>query len=151
MVATLHRPTAAPPAAPADAETHAGLLDHLELPPATADSALERRRRAEALAAITGGDREPLETLRAGFLDRLHRASDDFEATDGLRVVELALSMIPRPAGLWAWQSREGTRRKRGERGRSWARRRRRYFSGPARMSTADKSAGWGRHSQVPS
>ena len=99
MVATLQRPIPVPPAAPAEVDFHAGLLT----------------RRAEALAATPGGDRESLESLRAEFLARLHRASDDFEATDGLRAVEAALSLIPRPAGLWAWQSRERKRR-RGER-----------------------------------
>ncbi len=89
------------------------LLARLDLPAETDDPTVARRRRAEALAAIAGGDREALETLRAKLLGRLHRASDDFKATDDLRVVELALSLIPRPEGLWAWQERERTRKRR--------------------------------------
>ena len=64
-------------------------------PPQDGDSAAERRRRAEALASLAGG-RVPLEELRSGFIYRLHRASDDFAATEGLRAVEAALSLIPR-------------------------------------------------------
>lgn len=77
------------------------------------DRASERRRRAELLAAAADGDRQQLEDLRSGYLRRLHRASDDFEATEGLRTVELALSMTPRPEGLWAWQRRERNRTRR--------------------------------------
>jgi hypothetical protein len=80
------------------------------------DRAGERRRAAEALAAMAGG-RAPLEAVRSVFIHRLHRASDDFEATEGLRVVEAALSLIPwpeQPAG------RDGRRRPR----RRWFRRR---------------------------
>jgi hypothetical protein len=76
----------------------------------------ERRRGAEALAAMAGG-RAPLEAVRSAFIHRLHRASDDFEATEGLRVVEAALSLIPwpeQPAG------RDGRRRP----PRRWFRRR---------------------------
>jgi hypothetical protein len=43
------------------------------------------------------GGRAPLEALRAVFISRLHRASDDFAATEGLRVVEAALSLLPWP------------------------------------------------------
>jgi hypothetical protein len=45
--------------------------------------------------------------MRSRYLHRLHRASDDFEATEGLRVVEAALALVPRPLGIWAWQERE--------------------------------------------
>jgi hypothetical protein len=72
------------------------MLCQLEATPAAVDPAADRRRRAEALAALAGGDRQPLDELRSGFLRRLHRASDDFAAAEGLRTVEVALSMTPR-------------------------------------------------------
>ena len=87
-------------------------------PPQGEGSAAERRRRAEGLVAIAYGRREPLEELRSRFGARLHRSSDDFEATEGLRVVEIALSQVPWPVGLWAWQRRE----QRSGRGRWWGR-----------------------------
>ena len=71
---------------------------------------LDRLRRAQELAALASCRRETLERTRAGYQRRLHAASDDFEATEGLRVVELALSLVPRPAGPWTAQGREGTR-----------------------------------------
>ena len=63
--------------------------------------------RAEALLADARGRREPLERLRASYQQRLRRASDDFEATDGLRVVERALTLLPPANGAWGWQARE--------------------------------------------
>jgi hypothetical protein len=81
--------------------------------PSLEDRAAERRSRAELLAASADGDRQQLEDLRSDYLRRLHRTSDDFEATEGLRTVELALSMTPRPEGLWAWQRRERDRKPR--------------------------------------
>lgn len=68
------------------------------------DRSTHRRRRAERLATAASGDRRQLEELRAGFLRRLLHTSDDFEATEGLRTVEAALSRTPRTQGLWAWQ-----------------------------------------------
>jgi hypothetical protein len=47
--------------------------------------------------AVVGGDRDLLERVRSELLQRLHRASDDFGATAGLRVVEPALWLIPWP------------------------------------------------------
>lgn len=76
-------------------------------------SASRRRRRAEQLAAAANGDRGQLEDQRAGFLRRLHRTSSDFDAIEGLRTVEQALSMAPRPKGLWAWERRERAPRQR--------------------------------------
>jgi hypothetical protein len=67
----------------------------------------ERAARAEALVADAGGRPEPLERLRASYQERLRRASDDFEATDGLRVVERALTLLPPADGAWGWQARE--------------------------------------------
>jgi hypothetical protein len=43
----------------------------------------------------TRTDRVSLEAQRAEFLDRLHRRSDDFEATRGLRLVSAALHRLP--------------------------------------------------------
>jgi hypothetical protein len=80
------------------------------IPQATAPAS-ERRRRAETLVALAGGRRKPLEELRSRYLQRLHRASDDFEATEGLRVVGVALSLRPDPE--WAWQHRERQPRRR--------------------------------------
>jgi hypothetical protein len=79
----------------------------IQTPPPGDDPAAERRRRAEALAALANGRREPLEQLRYGFIRRLHRASDDFAASEGLRVVEAALSLVPRPGEVWAGEGRQ--------------------------------------------
>ena len=76
------------------------------------------RRRAQLLVQATDGDRQQLEALRGEYLRRLHLASDDFEATEGLRVVEPALTTAQRPEGVWVWQRRERNR------GRRWWRRR---------------------------
>ena len=51
----------------------------------------DRWRRARELVARAAGRRESLERMRAGYQRRLHATSDDFDATDALRVVELAL------------------------------------------------------------
>lgn len=55
-----------------------------------------RRQVAEMLAVVADGEPELLDQLRAHFLRRLHRASNDFPATAGLRVTEAALSMAAR-------------------------------------------------------
>jgi hypothetical protein len=68
------------------------------------DPGAVRHRRAQDLIELTGCQREPLERLRSGYQQRLHRASDDFDATDGLRVVELALTLVPTPDGPWTAQ-----------------------------------------------
>jgi hypothetical protein len=77
------------------------------------DRAAQRRARAESLAAAADGDRQQLEDRRSVYLRRLQRTSADFDATEGLRTVELALSMIPRPDGLSAWQRQERDRKRR--------------------------------------
>jgi hypothetical protein len=82
-------------------ESHARIDAIAEAP----DPAGDRRRRAETLVALAGGRREPLEELRSRYLERLHRASDDFEATEGLRVVGVALSLSSDPE--WAGQHAE--------------------------------------------
>lgn len=95
------------------------VLAQIQIPPRGDDPAASKRREAEQLVATVGGRRSLLERLRSRFLRRLHRASDDLEATEGLRVAEAALSLMPRPAEPWAGQVR-GRRR----RGRpSWRRR----------------------------
>ena len=76
----------------------------------------DRATRAEELVAEAGG-RGVLEQMRASYQERLRRASDDFEATDGLRVVERALTMLPPRDGAWGWQvheRREGADPRRG-------------------------------------
>ena len=83
------------------------------------DIAAALQGRALGLVEIAGGRRETLEDVRSRYIARLHRPGTDFAAIEGLRVVESALSMIPRPAGPWAWQQRERQRRVR------WWRRRR--------------------------
>jgi hypothetical protein len=89
---------------PTTTATKAATPTHLAL---STELAGLRRRRAEQLVARVGGDRARLEAIRKQLLDRLHRASDDFAATDELRIVDLALVIAPRPRGLWAWQDRE--------------------------------------------
>jgi hypothetical protein len=79
----------------------ADLLTQIQIPPNGEDPDAARRRLAELLAAAAGGKREPLEQLRARFIRRLHLASDDFAATAGLRVAEAALTLVPRPDGVW--------------------------------------------------
>ena len=76
------------------------VLAQFEAPTRRDDSGAERRRRAGMLAAALDGDRERLFELRSLFLLRLHRASDDFGATEGLRVVESAIAMITREGVL---------------------------------------------------
>ncbi len=73
----------------------AATLETRSTQPSQDDPAAARRRDAEALLATVEGRRERLESLRLRYLRRLHRASDDFEATEALRVVERAMSMIP--------------------------------------------------------
>jgi hypothetical protein len=82
----------------------------IQTPPQGDDPATERRLRAEALVAVADGRREPLEQIRLRFIERLRRASDDFAATEGLRVVEAALSLVPRPEGVWGSGRREQPR-----------------------------------------
>ena len=109
MVATLQVPSSLleEPARDIDQFPEDNCLAQIRIPPRGEDPAAAGRRRAEGLVAIACGRREPLEQLRSRFGARLHRTSNDFEATEGLRVVEAALSQIPRPEGLWAWQRRE--------------------------------------------
>jgi hypothetical protein len=99
----------------------ADLLTQIQIPPRGDDQDAARRQLAGTLTAAAGRDREPLEQLRARFIRRLHRVSDDFAATAGLRVTEAALALVPRPDGVWAWGHREPTKPRR----RWWRRRRR--------------------------
>jgi hypothetical protein len=75
------------------------------------DPAIERRRRVEALVRAADGRREPLEELRFDLQQRLHAASDDFDATEGLRVVDDALPLVDRP-GEEFWQKQRGKLRR---------------------------------------
>jgi hypothetical protein len=97
----------------------ADVLAQIQIAPLE-DPDAARRRLARALAAKADGSREPLERLRSHVIRRLHHASDDFAATAGLRVNELALTLVPRPEGVWAWGHREPE-----QRGRRWWQRRR--------------------------
>ncbi len=65
-----------------------------------------RQSRTDVLVELAEMDRDQLEALRSTYLDRLHRASDDFDATEGLRVVERALARVPRRDPALAWQER---------------------------------------------
>jgi hypothetical protein len=85
------------------AELHRALVACAVQPTATA---LDRERAVVELIALAGGRREPLDRLRLTFHGRLTHRSDDFEATQGLRLTEGALGRIPRPDGMWAWQAR---------------------------------------------
>jgi hypothetical protein len=93
-------------------------LASIEVAPHGADPVAERRRHATVLVALVRGRREPIEELRLRYLRRLHRASDDFGATEGLRVVEAALSLIPYPEAHAPKQRR--TRRSRRRWWRPW-------------------------------
>jgi hypothetical protein len=68
------------------------VLTQLEAPTRIEDLPAEVQRRAEMLVAAVDGDRERLFELRSLYLLRLHRASDDFGATEALRVVERVLA-----------------------------------------------------------
>jgi hypothetical protein len=50
----------------------------------------EARQEMQRLIELTGG-RADLEAMRDMFTDRLHRRSDDFDATHGLRLVTARL------------------------------------------------------------
>jgi hypothetical protein len=61
-------------------------------------TAAERRtQQAEQLIASVDGRRDLVEQMRADLQGRLHRRSDDFEATTQLRVVEAALTRLAPP------------------------------------------------------
>ena len=75
--------------------------------------------RAQAIGELldlSGGRREPLESVRGELQGRLARSSDDFDATHALRLVEGALARAARPDGPWSWATRERRRRRRGRR-----------------------------------
>jgi len=74
-----------------------------------------------ALAAAAGGRRAELEETRDVFIDRLHRDSDDYAATNALRLVYGAIDVVdaenvaeqspPQPARRWSRRWRAGRRR----------------------------------------
>jgi hypothetical protein len=70
----------------------------LEMPSETASDSCSRKSQAKGLVALADGRRESLEQRRAYFQKRLHQASNDLAATEGLRVVEAALRLIPQAA-----------------------------------------------------
>ncbi len=70
------------------------VLAQIEAPTRGVDPGAERRQRAEKLIAALDGHRERFFELQSLYILRLHRASDDFRATEGLRVVESAIAMI---------------------------------------------------------
>jgi hypothetical protein len=78
------------------------VLAQIEAPTRYQDSDEERWKRAELLIAAVDGDRERLFELESLFILRLHQASDDLGATEGLRVVERAIAMIIAEAVLRA-------------------------------------------------
>lgn len=88
-------------------------LDRLEARPRGGDPEVIRQRQASWLTSRTGMRRGPLRQLRAHYQQRLQRRTDDFEAAEGLQVVEGALASLPRPEGVFAWQDRERRRQRR--------------------------------------
>jgi hypothetical protein len=74
--------------------------------PSPDDDSDARLHQAEELVNFADGRREPLERLRSDYLRLLHADSGDLAATEALRVVETSLRLIPRPAGIYAWQRR---------------------------------------------
>jgi hypothetical protein len=90
---------------------HDDLLTRIETIPAGAGAADERRRQVDELVEWSRAERAPLERLRARYLARLYEDSDDFRATEALRVVNAALARVPQPEALFAWQGRERRRR----------------------------------------
>jgi hypothetical protein len=48
----------------------------------------------DELVALVGGQREPLVGARDALVGRLHRRSDDFDATKALRLVSRALARV---------------------------------------------------------
>jgi hypothetical protein len=82
------------------ATLHDDVLADLEAPTPSTDPEEERWRRARLLLAAIDGDRERLFELQSLFLLRLHRASDDLGASEGLRVVEAAIAILMAEAAL---------------------------------------------------
>ena len=78
------------------------VLADLEAPTRSGDPDQDRWRRAQILLVTIDGDRERLFELQSLFILRLHRASDDFGATEGLRVVESAIAIVIAEAALKA-------------------------------------------------
>ena len=59
----------------------------------------ERSQAAEELVQLSAGRREDLEAARDHFVARLHKDSADYDATNGLLVVNAALSRVGYPTG----------------------------------------------------
>jgi hypothetical protein len=75
---------------------HDDVLTRIEAPTPRDGRAEELQLRSDMLLASLDWDRERLFELRSLLMLRLHRASDDFGATEGLRVVERSISRISR-------------------------------------------------------
>jgi hypothetical protein len=82
-------------------------LARMRAAPLTSDPADVRPQQVEALVHVVDGRRELLEDLRLRYQRRLHAASDDFEASEGLRVVEAALPLVRRRDEFWEKQRRK--------------------------------------------
>ena len=86
-------------------QTEQALMDAL-IAAATVDTPGEddRRRAADTVFDIAGGDPAVLETARTALQRRLAHRSDDFAAGRGLRAVGAALARTSPPEGPWRWQ-----------------------------------------------
>lgn len=95
-----------PPATRADNQSDDALLDAL-VAAATVDTSRdgERRRAADTVFDIAGGDPDVLEAARIILQRRLAHRSDDFAAGRGLRAVRAALERTAPPEGPWRWQA----------------------------------------------
>lgn len=69
----------------------------LEKASAVVDEHVDRSTAARSLVAVAGGDRSILERAHLEHLRRMHRLpSDDLHATAVLRVLEQAITLLPR-------------------------------------------------------
>ena len=88
-----------------EAATEDALMDAL-IAAATVDTTRDgdRRRAADTVFDIAGGDPDILEAARIILQRRLAHRSDDFAAGRGLRAVRAALERTAPPEGPWRWQ-----------------------------------------------
>lgn len=96
-----------PVALRADTTSGDALLDAL-VAAATVETPTDadRRRAAETVFDVAGGDPETLEAARLLLQRRLAHRSDDFAAGRGLRAIRAALARTAPPEGPWRWQQR---------------------------------------------
>lgn len=69
---------------------------------------------AARLVELAGGQRRPLEEARRRFVRRLHRASNDYDATRGLRLTSRALERLGREPGEYPQLGGDRAGRRRG-------------------------------------